>query len=165
MFRKFTVALLALIMAAGLSGLVAGGASAYPDRNWPDNPGHGWHQQSNRVDVVVWANRNDNRWGHPGQHGNRWDNNYDRWGNRSSALRVYAVDSYSGRYAASASLVSTVPNGRLIGYRYVFRNLPWNKALTVRVSGEGSYAGYDRVYLSRGGYRTVTQSLSFRQVG
>jgi len=164
MFRKFTVALLALTMAAGLSGLVAGGASAYPDRHWPGNPGHGWNQQSNRVDVVVWANRNDDRWGNPWQRGNPWDNDHDRWGNQSRAPRVYAVDTYSGRYVARASLVSSDPNGRLIGYRYVFRNLPWNTALTVQVSGEGSYAGYDRVYLSRGGYRTVTQSLSFRQV-
>ena len=41
MFRKLTVALMALAMAAGLSGLVAGEASAYPTAVGIPEPGHG----------------------------------------------------------------------------------------------------------------------------
>ena len=161
MFRKLTVALMALAMAAGLSGLVAGEASAYPNRGWDPGPGHGWNQATNRVDVVVWAKQTTNSWGNDRWgNGRRWDNG-PRW---SSAPRVYAVETYTGRYAGTATLVSTDRSGGMLGYRYVFRNLPWDTILKIRVSGPGSYVGMDDLYLPRRTSGSLDLSATFNQV-
>jgi len=172
---------MALAMAAGLSGLVAGEASAYPNRGWDPGPGHGWNQATNRVDVVVWAKQTTNSWGNDRWGNGRWDNDRwgngrrgnDRWGNGrrwdngprwSSAPRVYAVETYTGRYAGTATLVSTDRSGGMLGYRYVFRNLPWDTILKIRVSGPGSYVGMDDLYLPRRTSGSLDLSATFNQV-
>lgn len=161
MFRKLTVAFMALAMAVGLAGLFAGEASAYPNRHWQPGPGHSWNEGTNRVDVVVWGkktvnNRGYDRWGN----GPRWDNG-PRW---SAAPRVYAVETYTGRYAGTATLVNTDRSGGMIAYRYVFRNLPWDTILKIRVSGQGHYVGTDDLYLPRRTSGSLNLSASFTQV-
>lgn len=157
MFRKLTVAFMALAMAVGLAGLVAGEASAYPHRGGPGGPGHSWNQPSNRVDITVVSRSNHNQWGNGH---NRWDQN--RWGNNWRAPRVYVVGSYTGRYVGTATLIGSNRQGASTTYRYSIRNLPWNTPLTVKADG-GYYDGH--VYLYRPGYgsNTVTQSTTLYQ--
>ena len=84
-----------------------------------------------------------------------------RW---SSAPRVYAVETYTGRYAGTATLVSTDRSGGMLGYRYVFRNLPWDTILRIRVSGPGSYVGMDDLYLPRRTSGSLDLSATFNPV-
>ncbi|MCA9834394.1 MAG: hypothetical protein KC435_10625 [Thermomicrobiales bacterium] len=168
MFRKLTVALMALAMAAGLAGAVAGEASAYPDRDWRPGQNHGWNQATNRVDVLVWGkkynNWDDDRWGN-----DRWGNGRrgnDRWGNGprwSSTPRVYVTESRTGRYVATAQLVDVDRSGSRIAYRYQLRNLPWNTYLMVRVTGSGTYSGTPNLYINRRSAGTVTLAKTFSE--
>ncbi|GAB05926.1 hypothetical protein GOAMR_46_00220 [Gordonia amarae NBRC 15530] len=162
MFRKLMVALMALALAAGLTGLVAGEASAYPNRGWPEGPGHSWNQPSNRVDITVVSKQGFNRWGN-GHNG--WNQN--RWGNGRQAPRVYLVVSSTGSYAGSATLIGNYRQGSSTVYRYTARNLPWNTTLTAKAEGRGVYSAA-AVYFSRPGYpgypgNTVTQSATLYQ--
>ena len=149
MFRKLTVALLALIMSVGLAGLVAGEAAARPN---PTGPGKSWIKETNRVDITVWTtttSRPDNRGHGPRSFG--------------QAPTVVITDRWGG-VVAHARKVGTQNSGRSVGYRYVVRNLPWNTAFTVKVWGEGSFYGDNHVYLKkpwRGG--VVTDSVTLHQ--
>lgn len=120
MIRKLTVALLALVLSAGVAGVVAGQADAYP--RWQPG-GNNNEPVTNAVNITVWTK-----------------------GNNYRAPRVY-ITTAAGRYVKDARNVGYAMRrpGRT-GFSYVARNVPQGVALKVRVASPYTFLGGERLY-------------------
>ena len=120
MIRKLSVALLALVLSAGVAGAVAGQADAYP--RWQPG-GNNYGPVTNAVNITVWTK-----------------------GNNYRAPRVY-ITAATGRYVKDARYVGYPMRrpGRT-GFSYVANNVPQGVALKVRVASPHQFLGGERLY-------------------
>ncbi|MBD0021228.1 hypothetical protein GII33_18085 [Gordonia pseudamarae] len=138
MYRRFSVAVMALLMAIGLAGWGAAQAVAAPSNHGNNNG----RQVSNKLDITV-STTNWNSWRGP----------------------EVTITTRWGRYVAGARQVDRYRDHGRTTFRYVARDLPWNTPLKVSVSG-GRYYGDNEVYFERTWRdRFVTESVYLRQGG